>query len=425
MGDHSYLVAGDCQFLYSRDHYSEELAALFTETDRKLVAADGSDVTPGDERDESECTLGYFTTSHALRQRLNVQGFTTRRALADLETGVATWRRAHDRERERRAQGEQLHRNPLRAPREPTELLAAIGEAIRPHRPYESFATVQEYAQYEGEFTETVSDVEELRWYVAERSLARLIIDQAPDDTRVGLDLSELTGSWGRLDPSQPVAGQTRERQLAALPDIAPLIVLTEGSTDARLLSKAMRMTHPHLVGFVRFIDYTGTKAPGGVGALALMVNAFIAAGVANRFVAIADNDAGGHEAFAKLKKQKLPAECQVRHYPDLPLLTSYPTIDAASSTMSLTNVNGVAGSLEMYLGRDVLMIGGTLAPVHLGAVIPAVQRRQGALSKFHKALVQKAFEQKIKAARPGQLSGTGDWSGVHAIIEDLVHAFG
>ncbi|WP_328919807.1 hypothetical protein OH781_36990 [Streptomyces sp. NBC_01550] len=89
-----------------------------------------------------------------------------------------------------------------------------------------------------------------------------------------------------------------------------------------------------------------------------------------------------------------------------------------------MTNVNGVAGSLEMYLGRDVLTINGTLAPIDLGTFIPAVQRHQGALSKTHKGLVHKAFEEKIRTARRDRHSITVDWSGVHAIIESVVHAF-
>lgn len=50
-----------------------------------------------------------------------------------------------------------------RIPREPTELLAAIGEAIRPHRPQEAFATTQEWVQYEDGFGETGGAVEDLR----------------------------------------------------------------------------------------------------------------------------------------------------------------------------------------------------------------------------------------------------------------------
>ncbi|WP_411138994.1 hypothetical protein [Streptomyces sp. C10] len=359
-----------------------------------------------------------------------MQGFTSRQAQADLAEGLLQWRRRYDDERPLRERQEQAAKKGwtsevrTREPRGPTELLAAIGKAVRPHLPMESFDTLGEHWDYTEQFAETAQDIDELRGAVAERSLIRLLLDQAPDDTRVGLDLSELTGCGVHLDPAHPVAGPTRMRQLASLPADAPLIVLTEGSTDSRLLGEGMQITHPHLAGFVRFIDYAGTDAEGSAGALVRMVSAFIAAGVANRFVAIADNDAAAHVALAKLKSQKLPAGCQVLHYPDLPLLASYPTISPSCTAVSLTNVNGVAGSLEMYLGEDALTIGGSLAPVQLQDYQPPAHPHHGALSKQHKRLVQKAFQKKVKAVRRGQQSSAADWSGVHAIIESIVHAF-
>ncbi|MGW9029319.1 HEPN/Toprim-associated domain-containing protein [Streptomyces sp. NPDC055722] len=415
MGHYSYLVVGDYQFLYTRSGYDPELAALFDEADRQYDES-------GEER------YGYFTTAHALRQRLEVQGFTRRRAHADLAESLLNWRKRYDDEYELRKKQEEAKDNWIaehvtRKPREAADLLADIGRAISPHRPAEAFNDLREFFDYEQQFVETSQDVNELRGEV-DRSLIRVILDQAPDETVVGLDLSELTGCCVHLDPAQPIAGPTRMRQLVSLPADAPLIVLTEGSTDSRLLTDAMRITHPHLVEFVRFIDYAGTDAEGSASALARMVSAFIAAGVANRFVAIADNDTAAHVALAKLKSRTLPAGCQVLHYPDLPLLAKYPTVGTASPAVTVTDVNGVAGSLEMYLGTDVLTIGGALAPVQLGAYEPAMQRQQGALSKHHKRLVHKAFRAKVKAARQGQQSDHADWSGVHAIVESIVHAF-
>ncbi|CAL9296682.1 HEPN/Toprim-associated domain-containing protein [Streptomyces sp. SudanB52_2052] len=419
MGHYSYLVVGDCRFLYTRSGYDPELAALFDEADRQYVVA-------GEESGDGK--FGYFTTAYALRQRLEVQGFTSRRAQADLEKGLRRWRERYDGEHDLRRKQQSAEDNWVaehltRTPREAADLLANIGRAIRPHRPIEEFNNLGEFFRYEQQFVETCQDLDELRGE-ADRSLIRVILDQAPDETVVGLDLSELTGCCVHLDPAQPIAGATRMRQLASLPAEAPLIVLTEGSSDSRLLTDAMQITHPHLVQFVRFIDYAGSDAQGSAGALALMVSAFIAAGVANRFVAIADNDASAHVALAKLKNSKLPAGCQVLHYPNLPLLASYPTIGPSTSTAIPTDVNGVAGSLEMYLGKDVLTIDGSLAPVHLSNYEPKVQRHHGALSKQHKRLVQKAFRKKIKAAQQGEQSSNLDWSGVHAIVESIVHAF-
>ncbi len=79
-------------------------------------------------------------------------------------------------------------------------------------------------------------------------------------------------------------------------------------------------------------------------------MKAFIAAGVANRFVAIADNDTAAHTHLAELKSRQLPEGCRLLHYPDLPLLADYPVLDPTSSEMTRDDVNGIAGSLEMYL---------------------------------------------------------------------------
>lgn len=424
MGHYSTFTVGESDFLYTRNDYSTDLAALFTEADRHHVVGD----TPvsDDDWEPPGCTFGYFTNAIALRERLSVHGFTARRALADLDVGVEQWRKTYGAQgapREQQSPGENQGLYAARRPQEPADLLAAIGEAIRPHRPLASFATHGEYFQYETAFGETVADVQELLWFMDERSLIRLLIDQAADNTRVGLDLSGLTGCCVELNTAQPIATITRERQLASVPDNTHLIVLVEGKSDADLLTKAMQVTHPHLTGYVRFINYKLTKARGGVGEIPTMVRAFLAAGMANRFVAIVDNDGAGHDGVAKLKGQELPEVCRVMHYPDLPLLDRYPTVDPPSTAVTLTNVNGIAGSLEMYLGVDALTINGTLAPVELGATLEGVGRRQGGIGS-RKKLVQQAFDAKVEAARAGRSADVGDWSGVRAIIDAIVNAF-
>ncbi|HEY8986626.1 MAG TPA: hypothetical protein VIU15_44545 [Streptomyces sp.] len=47
-----------------------------------------------------------------------------------------------------------------------------------------------------------------------------------------------------------------------------------------------------------------------------------------------------------------------------------------------------------------------------------------GSWSKTHKGLVHRAFEEKIGNALRERCNDTADWSGVHAIIESIVHAF-
>ena len=54
----------------------------------------------------------------------------------------------------------------------------------------------------------------------------------------------------------------------------------------------------------------------------------------------------------------------RVLHYPDLPLLRRYPTLGPQLVDPVIMDVNGRAGSLEMYLGRDLLTVDSELVPV-------------------------------------------------------------
>jgi hypothetical protein len=194
------------------------------------------------------------------------------------------------------------------------------------------------------------------------RDVLRLLLDHVPDETVVALDLSELTGCCVEMDPQQLVAEPARQEQLQHVALDSPLIVLTEGSTDSRLLSDGMKITHPHLSGFINFIDFDSFNAEGGVAMLPKIVYAFVASGVANQIAAIGDNDTEAHEGLEKIKKDpNLPDNVRILHYPDLPTLKNYPTLGPYSADPVLMDINGSAGALEMYLGRDVLTIDGQL----------------------------------------------------------------
>ena len=88
-------------------------------------------------------------------------------------------------------------------------------------------------------------------------------------------------------------------------------------------------------------------------------------------------------------------------------------------------DVNGRAGSLEMYLGRDLLTVDGELVPVQWTGYIEGQQAYQGAISARDKARVQAAFRKKVKTALedPGARDGQ-DWSGVEAIVRAILGAF-
>jgi hypothetical protein len=89
-------------------------------------------------------------------------------------------------------------------------------------------------------------------------------------------------------------------------------------------------------------------------------------------------------------------------------------------------NVNGLAGSLEMYFGRDLLTLDGALRPVQWTSHIDGMNADQGSLSKQHKTQVQKLFRAKIEQALVDESArASQDWSGVRAIVDTIIGSFG
>jgi hypothetical protein len=86
-------------------------------------------------------------------------------------------------------------------------------------------------------------------------------------------------------------------------------------------------------------------------------------------------------------------------------------------------NVNGLACSLELYLGEDVLRDeSGCLLPVRWRGYDESMRRYQGEIAD--KKYIQEAFERKLKACEEdASLIERFDWSGVRNIINAMCNA--
>lgn len=222
--------------------------------------------------------------------------------------------------------------------------------------------------------------------------------------------------------PCPDVAADCRTTTLYNPAALSTTIVLTEGRMDADIIRRARDMFMPHLSEHLHFMDYA-TKPQGSVGALATLVKALAASRVTNPVIAIADNDTAAHAALDKIAN--LPANFRVLHYPELDLLSAYPTCHEADSDTHLANVNGSAGSIEMYLGQDALINDqGDLSPICWRGHDPSTQAHQGNLDARAKTSAQERYWDKTKQYLDGERNPDHDWSGVHAILNVLLHAF-
>jgi hypothetical protein len=245
-------------------------------------------------------------------------------------------------------------------------------------------------------------------------------------DAEVTLDATWISG-WHASDPGAALsAAQTTVRDY--LSAHSPLIVLTEGKTDAEFLGTALAVLYPHLTDLVRFLDYE-RKPEGGAGAVLRAVRAFDAAGIANRLVAVLDNDTAAAEALRGFGSARVSDRIRVIQYPPLGLARHYPTVRplaarSPAAAIERSDVNGRAASIELYLGRDVLTrTDGRLYPVQWKSISAGVGQHHGEVTGKHE--IHQAFRAKAAAAsRDPAIVSQQDWDGLRLILDSIRSAF-
>lgn len=163
---------------------------------------------------------------------------------------------------------------------------------------------------------------------------------------------------------------------------------------------------------------FEGARIGGGAGALANIVKAFAGAGIVNRIVAVFDNDTAAEAAIQTLSAIPLPSNIAVLQYPALNLARNYPTI-GPSGLVSM-DVNGLAGSIELYLGTDILSDAEhMLTPVQWRGFDRNLKKYQGEV--LNKSMLQHEFDRKLRACEnDSSQMNRYDWTGLRSIIVEM-----
>lgn len=253
------------------------------------------------------------------------------------------------------------------------------------------------------------------------RWLLRAVTEVCRPDLVVEYDITELVLS-GYYELHEPVAERAMSNLRKEGRHNAPLVVLTEGSTDAVALAGALHVLAPHLEGYLTFPDFEAANAAGGTGRLVASIRAFAAAGILNRTIALFDNDVAGRAALRSLAGTRLPVSLRVATLPELPIAREYPT--RGPSGTSHQDVNGRAASIELYFGEDVLRgEDGDLMPVTWGGRDVALDDWQGEVAD--KQELQRRFREKLRrASEDPTLVETLDWAGMRLILDCILRTF-
>ena len=240
-----------------------------------------------------------------------------------------------------------------------------------------------------------------------------------PPHSPIVQDLTDLVGG-GYYDEDEPVCDNAI-RELTSHPESSPYIILTEGSTDIAILRRALDLLYPHLAGYYTFFDFRASNARGGAAQLAAVVKAFVAAGIANRVIALFDNDTAARDGRRSLDSVHLPPNIIVLHYPYLNVLRDYPTV--GPSGPSTMDINGLAASIELYLGEDVLSMHGDRVPIHWKSFNEGIGAYHGEVMK--KAQLLSAFERKVERCKGSTAEmEAADWTGLRSILQAVFSSF-
>lgn len=241
----------------------------------------------------------------------------------------------------------------------------------------------------------------------------RLMLEVTSEEEELIYDITDLVLSE-YFDPE--------ENFLEYVASYGKTIILTEGKFDTFVLSESLNLLYPHLADYFSFMDFDGSKVGGGAGNLATMVKSFSGAEIINKVVAIFDNDTAARASLKALQKVKVSRNIKIYTLPDLKLLYHYPTL--GPSGMVPMNVNGLAGSIELYLGRDVLQKAKSdFYPIQWMGFDSGLKQYQGEI--LEKDSVQKKFKQKLKFCKDDKsLISNFDWSGIKLILEDIFKLF-
>ncbi len=247
----------------------------------------------------------------------------------------------------------------------------------------------------------------------------RLLLESVDDEDTCLYNLTNLVDTY--YDEGDDIFDLEQYRFPLPLELHSKTIVLTEGATDSRILADGLRIMYPRQSKYYTFLDFESSGYGGGVGPLANTVKALAGASIENRVIALFDNDTAAHDAVRSINEEALPENIKVLFLPTIDTLRDYPTIGPTGIVR--TDINGLAGSLEMYLGEDVLTRqGGELSQVQWTGYFKILDRYQGIV--MDKNLIHEAWTEKVAQGVTHYQMHPEYWQDIGSIYTVMFQAF-
>lgn len=403
---------------------------IFRESDKKVferLISERCDIDPDD--DELETTIEYSISVRYLKERLNLMGFSLGQAESDFnENRIAALVEIRDYIDSERSSDtlSSLYREQIRVLEQTTfnDWLQAFNRIYLKNlcvkmygdKSYsdESFLVQYILGPNDGDEPFYKFPSSDIRFFL------RSFLEFIPDECIVAQDITDLVNA-GYYHEDDEVCRISIQELTQDYPVNEKIIILAEGSTDINVLEQSLKLLYPHLADYYSFMDFGLSNAQGSAGNLVNTVKAFVGSGISNRILALFDNDSAGFDAIRGFNKTCIPSNIKILTYPNFDLAKSYPTLGPTG--LSNLDINGLACSLELYFGQDVLKSDGNLLPIQWKGYIDGVKKYQGEI--MQKAKLYELFREKLRmcALNPNLIKST-DWSGLHLILNSIFKAF-
>lgn len=240
-------------------------------------------------------------------------------------------------------------------------------------------------------------------------SIFRVILDAFDDTTKVVLDYTDLyLGGWCEETPSNEEF------------EVSKTIILTEGKFDVEVISGAMKLLYPELCKCFSFMNFTEYKVNGSTNFLTHYIKAFIAAGVQNQVIAIYDNDSAGKAELINLSSLQIPSRFKILTLPDIEIANNYPTLGPSGN--EVMNINGLACSIEFFLGAELLKDNDEFIPIQWNGYVEKTKTYQGEIMK--KGEIQNRFKKKLSSCLESKRYTKENWKEMNQLLISIFSAF-
>ena len=240
-----------------------------------------------------------------------------------------------------------------------------------------------------------------------------------PSEAMATLDYTPMVVNWD-IPPTERLADAATDSLLAPARRTEPIIVLTEGRTDTRILSRSLEKLFPHLAHLYTFLDHERFGPQPGTSGLGNLFKGLAGCRITNRVIALFDNDAAGTVALRKTKERPFPANFLAMQLPTLDSARNYPTLGPTG--LAYIDINGQACGVELYLGTPSLTgDDNALTPIQWTGFEHQLQKYQGELL-LGKERVQERYLQHLETA--ADAGSNPDFEDMRCLLRSIFQAF-